>query len=143
MDAMAALPSAAPPARRHLTRPSAETGSTCRHTVYQAGAIKLEEGALPAGPSRLAWAKAAYTWPATPPTRRHRCARYKHATVTVRVSGVDAARHRRHRRRRRPSDARPADARDSPLPARASLNRAAPHVRRTPPSTYLHADARR
>ena len=62
-------------------------------SVYQAGAIKLEEELSPAEAFETGMGEAAYTYLADHATKRIviDVSAYKHATVTVRVSGVDAA----------------------------------------------------
>ena len=62
-------------------------------SVYQAGAIKLEEELSPAEAFETGMGEAAYTYLAEHATKRIviDVPAYKHATVTVRVSGVDAA----------------------------------------------------
>lgn len=62
-------------------------------SVYQAGAIKLEEELSPAEAFETGMGEAAYTYLADHATKRVviDVPAYKHATVTVRVSGVDAA----------------------------------------------------
>ncbi len=62
-------------------------------SVYQAGAIKLEEELSPAEAFETGMGEAAYAYLAEHATKRIviDVPAYKHATVTVRVSGVDAA----------------------------------------------------
>ena len=62
-------------------------------SVYQAGAIQLEEELSPAEAFETGMGEAAYTYLADHATKRVviDVPAYKHATVTVRVSGVDAA----------------------------------------------------
>ena len=62
-------------------------------SVYQAGAIKLEEELSPAEAFETGMGEAAYTYLADHATKRVviDVPAHKHATVTVRVSGVDAA----------------------------------------------------
>ena len=62
-------------------------------SVYQAGAIKLEEELSPAEAFETGMGEAAYAYLAEHATKRIviDVPTYKHATVTVRVSGVDAA----------------------------------------------------
>ena len=108
-------------------------------SVYQAGAIRLEEELSPAEAFETGMGEAAYTYLAEHATKRIviDVPVYKHATVTVRVSGVDAAAPRGARWRDRvwprrppspPSTSSPARRQRStcrspwtpPLPARAS-----------------------
>ena len=123
-------------------------------SVYQAGAIKLEEELSPAEAFETGMGKAAYAYLADHATKRFviDVPAYKHATVTARVSGVDAAAlgrgagHRRHRCRR-PSagNARPAHSPGLPRcrPRRRGFRatRVRPRVRHR--QRDLHADARR
>ena len=62
-------------------------------SVYQAGAIKLEEELSPAEAFETGMGEAAYTYLANHATKRIviDVPAYKHVTVTVRVSGADAA----------------------------------------------------
>ena len=62
-------------------------------SIYQAGAIKLEEELSPAEAFETGMGEATYTYLADHATKRVviDVPAYKHATVTVRVSGVDAA----------------------------------------------------
>ena len=62
-------------------------------SVYQAGAIKLEEELSPAEAFETGMGEAAYAYLAEHATKRIviDVPAYKHVTVTVRVSGVDAA----------------------------------------------------
>ena len=62
-------------------------------SVYQAGAIKLEEELSPAEAFETGMGEAAYAYLAEHATKRIviDVPAYQHATVTVRVSGVDAA----------------------------------------------------
>lgn len=118
-------------------------------SIYQAGAIKLEEELSPAEAFETGMGEAAYTYLADHATKRIviDVPAYKHATVTVRVSGVDAAAAIAAIGRRRPS---PVDARSAYCPGLSRCRprrrgiratRVRPRVRHR--QRDLHADARR